>query len=210
MKDIGGGIIVVENYISQNLCDIIVQNIDPITVQHPDGLEGMYAGPSFPEEYNILEQEYNLGTEILHIINMSIQNTVSKYYNSIYKTRSLFYSKMCKGSFNRLHYDNYYLSAIDRQIKARAGYEKDKSALLYLSNDYSGGELSFPLQNVELQPKAGTLIFFEGDDTVPHEVKKVLSGERHNIICFMSSENSVRLEDEEEIPLTNDIIYGRN
>ena len=65
------------------------------------------------------------------------------------------------------------------------------SALLYLTDDYTGGEILFYEENSmdkstaeSYHPSAGTLIFFKGDEKFPHSVENVISGERANIILF--------------------------
>jgi predicted 2-oxoglutarate/Fe(II)-dependent dioxygenase YbiX len=60
------------------------------------------------------------------------------------------------------------------------------SALLYLTDDYGGGEILFYDGNTptEYKPGIGTLIYFKGDENYPHSVNKVTSGERANIILF--------------------------
>jgi predicted 2-oxoglutarate/Fe(II)-dependent dioxygenase YbiX len=63
------------------------------------------------------------------------------------------------------------------------------SALIYLNDDYEGGELCFPLHGIEIKPKPGTLIMFPGNCMYLHEVKKVLSGHRYTHNFFLSSIN---------------------
>jgi predicted 2-oxoglutarate/Fe(II)-dependent dioxygenase YbiX len=63
------------------------------------------------------------------------------------------------------------------------------SALIYLNDDYEGGELCFPLHDIEIKPKPGTLIIFPGSCMYPHEVKEVLSGHRYTHNFFLSSLN---------------------
>lgn len=60
------------------------------------------------------------------------------------------------------------------------------SALLYLTNDYDGGEICFYDDNTPTayKPDAGTLVYFKGDENYPHSVNKIISGERANIILF--------------------------
>jgi predicted 2-oxoglutarate/Fe(II)-dependent dioxygenase YbiX len=72
------------------------------------------------------------------------------------------------------------------------GYgENYYSALLYLNDDYEGGEILFYDNNsgslesaTSYKPLPGTLIYFKGDDNYPHSVNNVISGERCNIIYF--------------------------
>ena len=60
------------------------------------------------------------------------------------------------------------------------------SALLYLTDDYEGGEILFYDDNTptSYKPELGTLIYFKGDENYPHSVNKIISGERANIILF--------------------------
>jgi hypothetical protein len=60
------------------------------------------------------------------------------------------------------------------------------SALLYLTDDYEGGEILFYDNDTptSYKPELGTLIYFKGDENYPHSVNKIISGERANIILF--------------------------
>lgn len=50
------------------------------------------------------------------------------------------------------------------------------SIVAYLNDDYEGGEISFPNQNLTIKPKAGSLIIFPSGEPYYHESKEVLSG----------------------------------
>lgn len=213
-------IFLIENFIHPDLCKMIVDGVDQMTIPHPSDA-GIYVGPSCNNavEYgsgkkNILgeDSEDTAVSSMLGMINTSIQKIITDFYDEEYVTKTFCYSKMISGGKNTLHYDNNYVS-LDGEVKVREHYKNDRSALLYLSDNYNGGELIFPLQGIKIKPSPGNLIFFEGDDTVPHEVSEVISGERHNIICFLSSKknyfNNISSDpvDEPEAKLTNDIIY---
>jgi|694.fasta_scaffold00090_82 hypothetical protein len=53
--------------------------------------------------------------------------------------------------------------------------------LIYLNDDYEGGELSFATHDVTIKPKIGDLIMFPGNMYYAHEVKEVLSGVRYTV-----------------------------
>jgi predicted 2-oxoglutarate/Fe(II)-dependent dioxygenase YbiX len=53
------------------------------------------------------------------------------------------------------------------------------SALLYLNDDYEGGEITFPHIGFSQKPKAGSLIFFPSNFVFVHEVNAVTSGTRY-------------------------------
>lgn len=61
---------------------------------------------------------------------------------------------------------------------------KHYSSLVYLNDDYDGGELYFPDHNFSIKPEAGTLICLKGDEHSLHGVKKVESGIRYTVSLF--------------------------
>jgi hypothetical protein len=67
--------------------------------------------------------------------------------------------------------------------------------VLYLNEDYEGGEIYFPNQNSSFKPKANTLAFFPGDAEFLHGVTEITSGTRYTLSTFWTydSTRSVRL-----------------
>lgn len=53
------------------------------------------------------------------------------------------------------------------------------SVLLYLNDDYAGGEITFRQSNVTIKPEAGSLIFFPSNFLYVHEVASVIKGPRY-------------------------------
>jgi len=53
------------------------------------------------------------------------------------------------------------------------------STLMYLNNDYEGGEISFLTHKLSIKPKTGDLIIFPGNLNYAHKVTKITSGERY-------------------------------
>ena len=83
-----------------------------------------------------------------------------------------------------------YHSDTDGAYENTMGYE-GYSALIYLTDNYEGGEILFYDDNsgniesaTAYHPTAGTLIYFKGDSNYPHSVNKIVSGERANLILF--------------------------
>jgi hypothetical protein len=60
----------------------------------------------------------------------------------------------------------------------------DIGTVFYLNEDYEGGELFFPLQNIKFKPKARAAYFFPGDKNYIHGVTKVTSGTRYTAPFF--------------------------
>jgi hypothetical protein len=63
------------------------------------------------------------------------------------------------------------------------------SILVYLNDDFSGGEIYFPDRDVIISPKPGMLILFPGTKNYEHGVKKVESGIRYTLSIWRKFKN---------------------
>ncbi len=63
-------------------------------------------------------------------------------------------------------------------------YWRDFGCVFYLNDNYEGGEIYFPHQNIEIKPKANTLVFFPGTLEYLHGVKPIISGIRYTLTSF--------------------------
>jgi hypothetical protein len=80
------------------------------------------------------------------------------------------------------------------ELKAHTDQHTDPSiryaSILYLNDDYIAGELFFSNKNLELKPKAGTLVFFPGTDEFNHGVRHVGKGPiRYVLVGFIKVTN---------------------
>lgn len=66
------------------------------------------------------------------------------------------------------------------------------SALLYLNDDFDGGELLFHNQNVLLKPEPNMAVFFPSTFEYVHSVQELRSGIRYNVTMFFQYEGSIR------------------
>lgn len=60
----------------------------------------------------------------------------------------------------------------------------DLGTVFYFNDDYEGGELFFPKQELVFKPKARAVYFFPGDQNFIHGVNKVQSGTRYTSPWF--------------------------
>lgn len=63
------------------------------------------------------------------------------------------------------------------------GYVTDNHipTLIYLNEDYEGGEISFATHGITIKPRVGDLLIFPGNMHYAHEVTEVLSGTRYTL-----------------------------
>ena len=140
---------------------------------------GLFNVPLHPVHLN----SYPDGAE-MHVLVKSIIDRVMKEFNvkNLEVDRAM-YQVLKEGDGLGYHTDAY--GGVD-------GYDETfYSALLYLTDDYGGGEILFYANNSDkaeeataYKPDAGSLIYFKGDKETPHSVNVVTSGERSNIILF--------------------------
>jgi hypothetical protein len=64
------------------------------------------------------------------------------------------------------------------------------AAILYLNDNYSGGEICFPDYNLTIKPKGNSLVLFPGNKYYSHEVLKNTSGERYTMPMWFKLNDS--------------------
>ncbi len=60
------------------------------------------------------------------------------------------------------------------------------ASIIYLNDDYVGGQISFPTHNVSIKPQKADLLIFPGNLHYAHEVEEVLKGNRFTIPTWYS------------------------
>jgi predicted 2-oxoglutarate/Fe(II)-dependent dioxygenase YbiX len=58
------------------------------------------------------------------------------------------------------------------------------SAVIYLNDDYEGGELSFPEQDVMIKPEAGSIIVFPSVEPFYHQSMPLKTGTKYMVPAF--------------------------
>jgi hypothetical protein len=58
---------------------------------------------------------------------------------------------------------------------------RDYAAIVYLNDDYEGGDIYFPNQNVQVAPRRGLLLIFRGGVSHIHGVREVTKGIRYTM-----------------------------
>ena len=76
----------------------------------------------------------------------------------------------------RPHADNAHLDGSPHRTAHRAF-----AAIVYLNDDYDGGVIHFPRQNVEIKPRRGLLVAFSGGLSHMHGVTEVTRGVRYTM-----------------------------
>lgn len=113
-----------------------------------------------------------------------VLDKVEKFFTTNYKIEHTFGMKrlygniMATGAINPAHDDD------GDHYDGKPEVELHYSCILMLNSDYEGGELYFEHHNCEVKLEEGDIIMFRGNAENLHGVRKVLSGQRFNIIFF--------------------------
>ena len=83
------------------------------------------------------------------------------------------------GAYARIHSDN-----TDAEGNSGAFTRSRYAGFLYLNDNFEGGLLKFPDQNIEIKPQVGMLAVFDGGFNNMHEVTLITSGVRYTIGSF--------------------------
>ncbi len=64
-------------------------------------------------------------------------------------------------------------------------YNCTVSLVAYLNDDYTGGELSFKLQDLMIKPDAGDLYIFPSNFMYPHRAMPVIEGTKYSLVTML-------------------------
>lgn len=106
------------------------------------------------------------------------------------------------GSYLKMHADaeGYYGSNPEPLKNYDPGNQMSEvlneySSILYLNDNYQGGELYFEELDLLIKPTANQLVFFPSGSEFRHEVKPVLSGDRYTLASFYTTDKIVGLHE---------------
>lgn len=120
---------------------------------------------------------------ILEDLFQRLKVEIEKFFNVKAEPTGKAIVKWLPGQFQHPHADKELHDGPDAG-KPNDFPHYDIASLFYLNDDYSGGELYFPLQNVQIKPKRGAAYFFPGDKNYIHGVTKVEEGFRYTCPFF--------------------------
>lgn len=153
---------IVSNFLTEEECDLIVNNLNTKTALSLTGFweNRIFAEFSFPKESKAVLKKFRLKSHA----------EIKKIYGN----------NLLPNSMNQ-HIVRWptgpgMLEHIDDEAKERSHYHI--GSVLYLNDNYEGGEMNFPQHNLSIKPKKGDFLSFPGNKYYPHEVKEILSGER--------------------------------
>lgn len=95
------------------------------------------------------------------------------------------------GGFYAAHSDSDSFDPESRRW--RHDLDRDISMLLYLNDQFEGGDLSFDYFNYRITPKPGTLVWFPSDARYFHGANPVTAGSRYAIVSWAAFADTPKL-----------------
>lgn len=124
-----------------------------------------------------------LAGRVIELVRKAYACEIEPFFNCKLKSlESPHVLRYSRGSHYKPHSDSDVIDpATGRWRKAQ---NRDYSLLIYLDEDFEGGELVFPNFDYKLRPEAGMLAAFPSDCRYLHGAMPVLSGVRHAIVSW--------------------------
>jgi len=185
------GIFVYENYLSKEKINEILEIAVLSPAEHLKVIEKLGSSSdkivTRDDELRVSERII-LGDyypRLVRIINTAFQDLVAKSFAreiEWFEPPSLL--RYQPGGF-------YYSHADSENMNFNTGYwnkviDRDISLLLYLNDDFSGGDLLFNKLNYRIRPKPGMAVLFPSDHRFMHEAMPVTRGVRYAIVSWAS------------------------
>lgn len=185
-KRITKDIVVYENFIEKEDCKKMIEVLDA----QANNEKISWMPISFYESYSSILPKDN-DQELINVgLSPTIFSDIEKIMpKAIASVHDLDPKIICKigyhtqkwepGAFARIHSDN-----TDEHGNSGAFTRSRYAGFLYLNDDFEGGLLKFPNQNIDIQPKTGMLAVFDGGFNNMHEVSLITKGVRYTIGSF--------------------------
>lgn len=185
-KRITKDIVIYENFVTDEECQKMIQALDA----QAEGGKLSWMPISFYESYSsVLPQDNDqevIDAGLSPTIFSDIEKMMPEAIASVHDLDPKVISKIGyhtqkwePGAYARIHSDN-----TDEHGNSGAFTRSRYAGFLYLNDNFEGGLLKFPGQNIEIQPKVGMLAVFDGGFNNMHEVSLITSGVRYTIGSF--------------------------
>lgn len=182
---------------------MIIENPDPNIFVLKDFISKeeqkklLYIAKNATEEewskYNYTERdEYNEWEDRILLLNKCSlfdkenKETVLKIYERIKKEINFILNKEI---YEYIGFETIYRSLTGQFMKTHhdqgLGVKFKYGVVLYLNDDYKGGEIFYPNANLELKPESCSLVLHPAHEAYRHGVKEVTSGVRYSMTSFI-------------------------
>jgi len=122
--------------------------------------------------------------ELVKLVAEQLQHKIKALYELVYPE--------LKGqvSYSYIHTINRFRAGHSMPVHwDRGPYEENNTILhgvvVYLNDDYQGGEIYYPEKDIVIKPKKCSLVMHPGNEEYQHGVKEVINGDRYAVTLFI-------------------------
>lgn len=180
--------LVIKNYLSDEYCDKIVKYLESDEARAHQNLisneqESLTSENIVNSRHVLLPLCPNeLRCDLLNLTFSTLCEVLSENYQVTFEsTDPPHFITYPTGGHMDVHIDSGYIN--EKQEYVEIG-RRDYSFLIYLNDDFEGGNIVFPKQQFYLPPQKGMLVAYPGNEEYPHGVMPVTKGTRHVfVVC---------------------------
>ena len=92
----------------------------------------------------------------------------------------------CDEGFQLFKYPEgyYYKEHVDHGIANEEMQKRQITTVLYLNDNYVGGEITFPRQGISYKPEIGEVVVFPSNYTHPHIAEEIKEGTKYSCVTW--------------------------
>ncbi len=168
----------IKNFISKEDAESVIKFFN--LPEHPWGTMPFYQslGMGFAENDPRLSQ-FNLPEDFFSNLRSRFKSSVEALFDRELRPNTSHAQIWHKGGYAPPHSDS---SDLEGNLNA---FQINKYVgILYLNDNYGGGELYFPDHKISIKPEACELIIFPGGHSNIHGVEEITHGDRYTIVSF--------------------------
>lgn len=135
------------------------------------------------DSINLTWLKRNSPNPLVHHVWDQFQEVLQHYGQSYYHDYGINESCYSNEPYNIIRYkpgDNY-----PNHYDGHTGLGRHISAILYLNDDFVGGELYFKNFDLVIKPKAGMLLLFPSNYAYQHEAMPIVKGNKYAIVTWL-------------------------
>jgi|694.fasta_scaffold78016_5 hypothetical protein len=153
-----------KSFVSAEDSKLIVESVDFLLPDGPD------VDPDDRRQIQVDDLPDNVRSIVKYYIDKSLQTMQDQYGVKLeHSLDDHWIVKWSVGNDMGVHADDDVVSVL--QV----------SGVIYFSDGYGGGEITFPNQNISIKPEMGDLVIFPGNLTYPHGVNAIEYGHRYSL-----------------------------
>jgi predicted 2-oxoglutarate/Fe(II)-dependent dioxygenase YbiX len=194
------GMLMIQNFLDPAWCEQIIRECEAEHIQQRNATVNEFTGASQEDVASDLRRTEIidvrlLKTQIVEFMKHTFNDVIAPYYSARIEWFELPQILRYRpgGEYKRhADADNWLPS----ERKWQRVLDRDLSVLIYLNDDYEGGEIVFPNFDVGLKPQRGLLAAFPSDCRYMHAAQTVKSGTRYALVSWAACVGAPRIMNE--------------